>query len=232
MASTTHSASAAAANRRTRRASREQAIVAATRALFDERGMRDARVEDIARAAGLNKALIYRAFSSKDEIFVLTATSYLDELRARTEAVETVPDAAAQLRHVLTVFADFCLSYPAFLDCGLSLLHRPAVELRDTLSDAAWFRVSRAVGRCVGAVQRALEAGIEQRVVDVDEPGFAAGRLLTAMMGSMHLARSGVSLRETAHREITAVELDPEQVRDACVADALAVAGVRTGPES
>jgi AcrR family transcriptional regulator len=231
MASTTHSASAAA-ERRTRRASREQTIVAATRALFDERGMRDARVQDIARAAGLNKALIYRAFSSKDEIFVLTATSYLDELRSRTDAVEAVPDAAVQLRQVLTVFADFCLSYPAFLDCGLSLLHRPAVELRDTLSDAAWFRVSRAVGRCVGAVQRALQAGTEQQVVDVDDAGFAAGRLLTAMMGSMHLARSGVSLRETAHGEITAVELDPEQVRDACIADALAMAGVRTGTGS
>jgi AcrR family transcriptional regulator len=228
MASMTHGSSAAAAKRRSRRTSREQAIVAATRALFDERGMRDARVEDIARAAGLNKALIYRSFSSKDEIFVLTATSYLDELRARTEALEAVPDAAVQLRQVLTVFADFCLSYPAFLDCGLSLLHRPAVELRDTLSDAAWFRVSRAVGRCVGAVQRALQAGVEQRVVDVEDPGFTAGRLLTAMMGSMHLARSGVSLRETADGEITAVELDPEQVRDACVDDALAMAGVRT----
>lgn len=229
MASTTHGSSAAAAKRRGRRASREQAIVAATRALFDERGMRDARVEDIARAAGLNKALIYRAFSSKDEIFVLTATSYLDELRARTEAVGAVPDAAVQLRQVLTVFADFCLSYPAFLDCGLSLLRRPAVELRDTLSDAAWFRVSRAVGRCVGAVQRVLQAGVEQRVVEVDDPGFAAGRLLTAMMGSMHLARSGVSLRETADGAITAVDLDPEQVRDACIDDALAVVGVRTG---
>jgi AcrR family transcriptional regulator len=229
MASTTYGFSTAAAKRRGRRASREQAIVAATRTLFDERGMRDARVEDIARAAGLNKALIYRSFSSKDEIFVLTATSYLDELRARTDAVEMSPDAAVQLRQILTVFADFCLSYPAFLDCGLSLLRRPAVELRGTLSDAAWFRVSRAVGRCVGAVQRVLQAGMEQRVVEVDDAGFAAGRLLTAMMGSMHLSRSGVSLREAAHGAITAVELDPEQVRDACVHDALAVVGVRTG---
>lgn len=96
-------------------------------------------------------------------------------------------------------------------------------------ASAAWFRVSRAVGRCVGAVQRVLQAGVEQRVVEVDDAGFAAGRLLTAMMGSMHLSRSGVSLREAAHGAITAVDLDPEQVRDACVHDALAVVGVRTG---
>jgi AcrR family transcriptional regulator len=187
--------SSAAAARRARRASREQTIVAATRTLFDQRGIQDARVEDIARAAGLNKALIYRAFSSKDEIFALTATSYLDELCARTDAIEMLPDAAAQLRQVLTVFADFCLTYPAFLDCGLSLLRRPALELRETLSDAAWFRVSRAVGRCVGSVQRVLEAGLKQQVVEVEDPGFTAGRLLAQMMGSMHLPDGRVTAR-------------------------------------
>ena len=224
--------SSRSAHRRARRASREQTIVSATRTLFDERGLQDARVEDIARAAGLNKALIYRAFSSKDEIFALTATSYLDELWARTDAVELIPDAALQLRQVLTVFADFCLRYPAFLDCGLSLLRRPANELRDTLSEAAWFRVSRAVGRCVGAVQRVLEAGAAQGVVEVDDAGFAAGRLLTQMMGSMHLSRTGVSLRESAPGALTAVALDPGRVRDACIRDALAVVGVREGVAS
>ena len=224
--------SARAANRRARRASREQAIVSATRELFDQRGVRDARVDDIARVAGLNKALIYRAFSSKDEIFVLTATSYLDELRALTDAVEPILDARTQLRRVLTVFADFCVSYPAFLDCGLALLRRPAVELREMLSDATWFRVSRAVGGCVGAVQRSLEAGVEDGVVEVDDAGFAAGRLLTQIMGSMHLARSGVSVREAAPGAPIAVALDPVQVRDACIRDALAVVGVREGVRS
>src|SRR3984885_14103431 len=92
---TTSVGSSAAANRRRRRASREQTIVAATRMLFDERGLQDARVDDIARAAGLNKALIYRAFSSKEEIFALTATSYLDELRELTGEAESAPRAAA-----------------------------------------------------------------------------------------------------------------------------------------
>jgi AcrR family transcriptional regulator len=197
--------------------------------LFDERGLQDARVEDIARAAGLNKALIYRAFSSKDEIFALTATSYLDELRALTDRVESIPDGVQRLREVLTTFADFCVTYPAFLDCGLSLLRRPAPELRESLSDAAWFRISRAVGRCVGVVQRALDVAVAQQAIEVDDPGFLAGRLLTQMMGSLHLSRSGVLLREPVPGEVTALTVEPEQVRDACIRDALAVAGVPYG---
>jgi hypothetical protein len=97
------------------------------------------------------------------------------------------------------------------------------------MSDAAWFRVSRAVGRCVGVVQRALEAGIAQHGIEVDDPGFTAGRLLTQMMGSLHLSRLGVSLRESVPGAVTAVVLTPEQVRDACIRDALAVVGVGAG---
>lgn len=221
--------SARATSRRDRRAARELAIVAATRALFDERGLRDARVEDIARAAGLSKALIYRAFASKDEIFVLAAKSYLDELRALTQALPPAAEPCERLRQLLTVFADFCIAYPAFLDSGLALLRRPAGELRDTLSDPAWFRISRAVGRCVGPVQSALQDGVQNGILVLDDPLFVASQLLTQMMGSMHLARSGVALGEATPGELTAISLNPEQVRDACVRDALAV--VHLSPE-
>jgi hypothetical protein len=74
-----------------------------------------------------------------------------------------------------------------------------------------------------------LETGAADGVIEVDDAGFAAGRLLTQMMGSMHLARTGVSVRESAPGALTAVALDPEQVRTACIRDALAVAGVREG---
>src|SRR3954466_6176551 len=66
----------------TRRADRERELVRATRALFDERGMQDAPIEEIARAVGIARGLIYRQFASKEELFVLTVTDYLDELDA------------------------------------------------------------------------------------------------------------------------------------------------------
>src|SRR5215208_5835816 len=98
MAISTRAARTRPAGRRPPRRRRERDIVLATRALFDERGMQDAPIEDIARAVGVNKALIYRHFASKDELFVLTVTLYLAELGQRLEDVEDSADPVARLR--------------------------------------------------------------------------------------------------------------------------------------
>ena len=66
-----------------RRRAREKDIIAATRALFDQRGVRDAQIEDIAKAVGINRAIVYRHFTGKEELFALTLVGYLDELRGR-----------------------------------------------------------------------------------------------------------------------------------------------------
>ena len=75
----------------TLRRSRERELVLATRALFDERGMLEAPIEEIAQAVGIARGLIYRQFASKEELFVLTVTDYLAEL-------EEVLDAAVPAR--------------------------------------------------------------------------------------------------------------------------------------
>ncbi len=87
MASAPSYRESAASSRATRRSEREREIIAATRLLFDERGLQDAPIESIARAVGINKALIYRHFSSKEELYVLTLSSYLADLAERLEDV-------------------------------------------------------------------------------------------------------------------------------------------------
>src|SRR3954465_13615689 len=109
------------------RRTREQDLVKATRALFDERGMQDAPIEEIAKAVGIARGLIYRHFSSKDELYVLTVTDYLSELDALlTQSASPQREPVAQLEACALAYAGFCLRYPAFLDCALSLMHRPA----------------------------------------------------------------------------------------------------------
>src|SRR3954470_14925779 len=122
----------------TTRRDRERDLVAATRAPFHDRGYQDAPMEEIARAVGINKALIYRVFSSKEELFVLTVTTYLDELREAARGTENLESA-------LDVFTRFCLRYPAFLDCALSLMRRPAAELEQRVGEGTWLRLGRSM---------------------------------------------------------------------------------------
>ena len=192
------------------RRERERDIVDATRALFDERGLQDAPIEEIARAVGINKALIYRVFASKEELFVLTVTSYLDELR------EWAGD-TRDLRGALDAFTRFCLRYPAFLDCALSLMRRPAGELEERVGEGTWLRLGRSMSACLAPLAAILEGE------GVEDPDFAANRLYTLVLGIMHLARVGLGVREAAPGVPDAFALDPERVRAACVDDALAL---------
>ncbi len=209
---------------RERRRARERTIVATTRALFDGRGRRDASVDEIAHAAGLNKALIYRSFDSKEEIFVLTVTDYLAELEARAAELPQPEDPVLALRQACELYVDFCLDYPAFLDCALALMQRPAAELRERVSGAVWFRLGRSMAACLGPLERLLAAGADASMLAVDDPAYTANRLYTQVLGSMHLARVGVGVREAALGVAETFEISPERVRDSCLEDALALA--------
>ena len=150
--------SAAAARRR----AREKEIIAATRALFDERGVRDAQIEDIARAVGINRAIVYRHFSGKEELFALTLVGYLDELH---EALESADDPEAEapqrLEALVGAFVDYGLAHPAFIDCAQALMRRSGPELLDEISESALFRLGRGISGCLAILQNALQAGVD-----------------------------------------------------------------------
>jgi AcrR family transcriptional regulator len=208
------------------RRARERELVAATRALFDERGMQDAPMDEIARAVGINKALIYRVFASKEELFVLTVTDYLEDLRERALTAAPGGDPVEGLRTACDAFAGFCLEHPAFLDCAMSLMRRPAAELRERVSEAVWLTLGRSMGALLSALSGLLAAGARTGAFTVEDPDFAAQRLYTQVLGTMHLARVGVGVHEAAPGVPGVFPLAPDAVRRACVGDALALAGV------
>src|SRR3954469_25190136 len=129
---------------------RERELVRATRALFDERGALEAPVEEIAKAVGIARGLIYRQFSSKEELYVLTVTDYLGELSAELEhAVAAATGGHDRLEACASTFARFCQRFPAFLDASLSLMHRPAQELQEAISDSVWLRLGAGMADCI-----------------------------------------------------------------------------------
>jgi AcrR family transcriptional regulator len=202
--------------------------VLATRALFDERGMLDAPIEEIARSVGIARGLVYRQFSSKEELFVLTVTDYLDELAGDlASAVREDGEPVAQLERAITVFASFCHRYPAFIDSSLSLMQRSARELHAVVSDSVWLRLGQGMAACVDQLIGVLAAGVEAGTLDVDDPDYMANVLWTQVLGAMHLARIRVGVRSAAPGIPELFGVQPERVVETCVASALATVGNR-----
>jgi AcrR family transcriptional regulator len=210
------------------RRTRERDLVRATRALFDERGMQDAPIEEIARSVGIARGLVYRHFSSKEELYVLTVTDYLAELdEVLGAAAPATADPVERLAACTRAYAGFCLRYPAFLDCALSLMHRPAGELRDVLSDSVWLRLGQGMARCVAHVIAILRDGASDGTFAIEDPDYMANVLWTQTLGVTHLARIRVGVREAAPGIPALFGVEPERVAETCVASALATVGRR-----
>jgi AcrR family transcriptional regulator len=213
--------SAAAARRRVR----EKEIIVATRALFDEKGVREAQIDDIAQAVGINRAIVYRHFSGKEELFALTLVEYLDELH---EALETADDpgapAPARLEALVVSFVDYGLAHPAFIDCAQALMRRSGPELLDEISERALFRLGRGISGCLAVLVAVLEAGVDAGEFNVSDPALLANTLYASGLGALQLARVGILVTESAPGVPTVGEISPAQVRQYLVASALAMA--------
>lgn len=208
-----------------RRRKREAEIIAATRQLFDQRGVREAQIEDIARAVGINRAIVYRHFSGKEELFALTLETYLEELRdALATAADTTADPRDRLAAIVGAFVDYGIAHPAFVDCAQSLMRMPGEELLDEISESALFRLGRGISSCLSILSGAIEAGVQSGdFVTPAEPTLLANTMYASGLGALQLARVGILVTEASPGVPTVGEISPQQVRDYLVASALAV---------
>jgi AcrR family transcriptional regulator len=208
-----------------RRRKREAEIIGATRALFDRSGVRDAQIDQIAQAVGVNRAIVYRHFTGKEELFALTLVEYLDELReALTTADAAGTDAADRLTRITEAFVDYGVAHPAFVDCAQTLMRRTGPELLEEMSESAVWRLGRAISTCLAVLESALEAGVEAGDFTVDDPTLLANTLYASGLGALQLARVGILVKESSPGVPTVGQVSAEQVRDYLVASALALA--------
>jgi len=208
-----------------RRAARKKEIVAATRTLFDERGVRDAQIEDIARAVGINRAIIYRHFSGKEELFAVTLVGYLTELEA---AIGAADDASAdpedRLRAVTSAFLDFGGRLPAFVDCAQALLRRRGDELMDEVSPHVMVDLGVAMTACLHRAVDILRAGMATGQFHVADPDLLANIYYTQGLGVLNLATLQLSVREE-NPGLPAVDAVPfDQVKDVILTAVVAMA--------
>jgi AcrR family transcriptional regulator len=188
--------------------------------------MQDAPIEEIARAVGIARGLVYRHFSSKEELFVLTVTDYLDELEGVLAAATTRrEDPAASLERCTEAYARFCSRYPAFIDSALALMRRPARDLREIVSESVWLRLGQGISGCLDHLVRVLREGSESGAFMVDDPEYVANVLWTQVLGTMHLARIRVGVRQLAPGIPELFRVEPEQVVRTCVSSTMATVG-------
>jgi AcrR family transcriptional regulator len=190
--------------------------------------MQDAPIEEIAQSVGIARGLIYRQFSSKEELFVLTVTDYLDELKGLLDtAVGSRDDPATELERCAEAFAGFCGRYPAFLDSALALMRRPARELNESISESVWLRLGQGMASCVDRLAGVLRRGNETGEFAIEDPDYVANLLWTQMLGAMHLVRIGVGVRQAAPQVPELFRVRAEDVVSSCVESAMALVRAR-----
>ena len=213
---------AAAATRRRRR---ESEILAATRALFDERGVRDVQIDEIAKSVGTNRAILYRHFSGKEELFALTLVGYLDELREGLAAVAAQGGEPEDcLARLVATFVDFGIGHPAFVDCAQALMRRPGPELLEEISESALFRLGRSIASCLALLSATLDDGVEAGLFKVEDTTLLANYMYSSGFGALQLARVGMVIKELAPGIPTIAPLSVEQVRTYLIDTSLALA--------
>jgi transposase len=96
-------APAAAPLHRTKRDERHERLVEAARSVFVKRGLPGARTREIADAAGVSEAVLYRHFGSKTEMFDAAVLGPLEEFsRSMAAAGKRMPAASRRERHAMS----------------------------------------------------------------------------------------------------------------------------------
>jgi AcrR family transcriptional regulator len=208
-----------------RRKARQADIIAATRQIFDSKGVRDVQIEEIASAVGINRAIVYRHFTGKEELFALTLVGYLDELReAMLAAAGGVEGPKEQLEAIVGAFVDYGVAHPAFVDCAQALMVRPGDELLLEIAEGPLFKLGRGITSCLAVLSDTLASGVEKGAFNLpDDPDLLANALYASGLGALSLARLGILVSEVAPGIPTVGQISPAQVRSYLVRSAVAL---------
>ncbi|MDZ7372692.1 MAG: TetR family transcriptional regulator [candidate division KSB1 bacterium] len=143
----------------------EKRILEAAREVLLERGVDGARMEEIARRAGVNKALLHYYFGSKQDLCLRVLREALRELLQRAfEASDPNRPFRQALQHFVSEYVGFVAQNHQLTQLVLWELRRRGTDLartfRDCLEQAGWTE-----NPLVALFRRAMERG-EIRPVD------------------------------------------------------------------
>jgi TetR/AcrR family transcriptional regulator len=181
-----------------------QRILRAAEENFAERGLAGARIGAIARAARVNKALLYYYFASKEELHRFTLTALFRQLREQTSAaLDLGGSPREQLLRYINSYFDFMVAHPNYP----RLFERELMSEEPRLVALVQEHLRPLYGRLTG-VLRAGMAKAEFRRVDPQQTlfslvamtvfYFAATPVLTQLWRCEPLAPRRVAARRRA----------------------------------
>ncbi|GAA2020012.1 TetR family transcriptional regulator [Catenulispora yoronensis] len=167
---------------------------------FAEHGFQGARVDRVAKSAGVNKERIYQYFGNKEQLF---ATVLDSELKKLAGAVPLTPEAAADLPEHVGQIYDYHLAHPHFS----RLVHWEGLELGgDRTVPAEHERTVHYLAKVesIAAAQRAgaIDAALDPKVL---------------MLVVVHLAQMWSSLPQVAKMLLGGSAEDTPEARRAAV---------------
>ena len=174
---------------------RPRQILDAALEVFGERGLGAARLEDIAKRAGLSKGTIYLYFPNKEELFreVVRSTIVARLERAEHEVDEWRSGTATeQLREYMREWWGFLLT-PTY-----ATLYRLIIAELPRFPDLAEFYAREVVRRAHALVAGIVGRGIERGEFRAIEPASAA-----RMMSSMFISHALWCSRREVFQHVT-----------------------------
>lgn len=147
---------------RTRAADARSTILAAAERVFAKSGLAGARVDAIAAAAGVNKALLYYYFKSKDALYEAVIEDLFSEFNRR--ALEVLGEASSP-RDVLLRYVNLHLDFISARHQSAPMFHQLALtggKFLERLIQRYFVARGRALGQLI---QRGMRGG-EFRPVD------------------------------------------------------------------
>lgn len=181
-------------------------ILEAALAVFAERGLAAARIDDIARQAGLSKGTIYLYFPNKEELFrEVVRHSVIAFIERAEERFETVGDS-------MQVLDAWMEGYWAFLRSPVfPAMHRLVNSEFHNFPDIAAFYAKEVIERAQRLMRGILERAMAQGRLRACDP-LVAARMLSALFVTHALwYHQHYTIKSLAHLDD---EVIFEQVRD------------------
>ncbi|MGI8510938.1 MAG: TetR/AcrR family transcriptional regulator [Gemmatimonadaceae bacterium] len=156
---------------------RPHQILQAALEVFGEHGLAGARLEDIAKRAGVSKGTIYLYFPNKEELFREMVRSTVVEAIVAGERIPATDTARAQLTTFMRDYWGFVRS-PAF-----AVIYRVVVSELHQFPDLVEFYVTEVMLRAQQLLARIIGRGIASGEFRSVDPMVAA-RMLTSLFST------------------------------------------------